>query len=109
MGSSEVVLEGGLRFGSTLALPASQDLDGAAEVGWRSFNGVTLLWIDVELTGVACSWLGYGGEGMAIRIGVGSLLALSLWWLIGGGGGSGGLGWSLCDLVMAAIVASPRF
>lgn len=39
--------------GSTLALPTSQGLDRAAEVGWRSFNGVTLVWIDEELTGTA--------------------------------------------------------
>ena len=47
-------------------LPASQGLDGAAEFGQRSFNGVTLLWIDVELTGVASSWLDDGGDGVAV-------------------------------------------
>lgn len=45
-----MVLEGGLRFGSTMALPASYGLDGATEVGWRSFSGGTLVRIDVELT-----------------------------------------------------------
>ena len=59
-----VVLEGGSRFGSILALPASQGLDGAA-FWWLSFNGVTFVWIDVVLTGVEASWLGDGGKGVA--------------------------------------------
>lgn len=64
------MLEGGSRFGSMLALPASQGLDGVA-FGWLSFNGVTFVWIDVVLTGVAASWLGDGGKGVAAQIGIG--------------------------------------
>ena len=89
LGSSEVVLEGGSWFGSTLASLASQGLNGAAEVGWRSFNGVTFVWIDVELTGAASSWLGDGGKGVAVWIGIRPFLASSLWGLISDGCGSG--------------------
>lgn len=91
MESSGVVLEGDLRFGSTMASPVSQGVDGAAGFGWRSFNEVTLVWIDVELTGAACSWLG-DRVGMAGRIGIGLIGcrrqvrlccgALDLWWTV---------------------------
>jgi hypothetical protein len=54
---SGVVMEEGWRFGFTMALPASHGLDGAAEFGWLSFKGVTLVWIDVGdgwLNGFGC-------------------------------------------------------
>lgn len=99
-----MVLEGGSRFGSTLALPASHDLDGAAEVGWWSFNGGALVWIDVELTGAASSWLGDGGKVMVVQIGigVGPFLASSPWGFIGGGCRSFHWFWCCSELVMAA-------
>ena len=98
-GSSEVVLEGGSWFGSTLASSASQRLDGVAEVEWRSFNGVTLVWIDVELTGAASSWLGDGGKGVAVRIRIGPFQASTLWGLISDRCGSDDLFWRFCKLV----------
>lgn len=77
------------RFGSTKALPASQGVDGAAGFGWRSFNEVTVEWIDVELTGDACSWLGDRvdmagrirliGCQRQVRLCCG---ALDLWWTV---------------------------
>ena len=54
---------------------------------------VTLVWIDLELTGAASSWLDNGGEGVAFRIWVGPFLALSLWGLIDGGLRSGEWFW----------------
>lgn len=62
------MLEGGSQLGSTLALLASQGLDRSTKVGRRSFNGVTLVRIDAELTGAKSSWFGDGGEGVAVRI-----------------------------------------
>ena len=99
MGSSEVGLEGGTRFGSALALPASRGVDGASG---RPFKGVTLVWIDVELTGAVCSWPDDDGEGVALRIELGPFLAPSPWGLIGGRLSSGELFWCFGDLVKAA-------
>lgn len=99
-----MVLEGSLRFGFTLALPASYGPDGATEVGWWSFSGGTLVWIDVESTDAMSSWLDDGGEGMVIRIWIGPFLASGSVVLIGGG--SGALFWRFCALVMAVRSAT---
>lgn len=36
------------RFGSSLALPATWDVDGAAYLEWLSIDGVAVEWIDVR-------------------------------------------------------------
>lgn len=50
------------RFGSSLALPASHLLDGNAKVVLLSFNGVTLMWIDVG-KGL---WVGWKDRGVVV-------------------------------------------
>lgn len=77
------------RFGSTLALPASHPLDGNAEVLFLSFNGVTLMWIDVgeglwvvwKDRGVVVGWISVtlGVISLAISALARPAVAVSLW------------------------------